>query len=170
MLEGRKNPKRHAEKNTDIKEGVLMSLKERLMADLKYAMKNKDKLRKDVITMVRAAIKQKEVDERVELDDSDIENIIGKQLKEKKSSIEEFKKGNREDLVEHTNQEIEILLDYLPEQLSDEELKGIIQKVIDENEITSMKDIGKLMKNVMPLIKGKADGKQVNAIAKELLN
>ncbi|MFR6449073.1 MAG: GatB/YqeY domain-containing protein, partial [Peptoniphilus grossensis] len=125
-----------------------MSLKERLMADLKDAMKNKDKLRKDVITMVRAAIKQKEVDERVELDDADIENIISKQLKEKKSSIEEFKKGNRQDLVDQTNAEIEILLKYLPEQLSDEELKEIIKKVIDENEITSMKDIGKLMKNV----------------------
>lgn len=147
-----------------------MSLKERLMADLKDAMKNKDKLRKDVITMVRAAIKQKEVDERVELDDADIENIISKQLKEKKSSIEEFKKGNRQDLVDQTNAEIEILLKYLPEQLSDEELKEIIKNVIDENEITSMKDIGKLMKNVMPLIKGKADGKQVNIIAKELLN
>lgn len=147
-----------------------MSLKERLMADLKEAMKNKDKLRKDVITMVRAAIKQKEVDERVELDDSDILNIISKQLKEKKSSIDEFKKGNREDLVKQTNDEIEILLKYLPEQLSDEELKEIIKKVIDENEITSMKDIGKLMKNVMPLIKGKADGKQVNLIAKEILN
>ena len=147
-----------------------MSLKERLMADLKEAMKSKDKLRKDVITMVRAAIKQKEVDERVELDDSDIENIISKQLKEKKASIEEFKKGNRQDLVDQTNDEIEILLKYLPEQLSDEELKEIIKKVIDENEITSMKDIGKLMKNVMPLIKGKADGKQVNLIAKELLN
>ena len=147
-----------------------MSLKERLMADLKDAMKNKDKLRKDVITMVRAAIKQKEVDERVELDDADIENIISKQLKEKKSSIEEFKKGNRQDLVDQTNAEIEILLKYLPEQLSDEELKEIIKKVIDEKEITSMKDIGKLMKNVMPLIKGKADGKQVNVIAKELLN
>lgn len=147
-----------------------MSLKERLMADLKDAMKNKDKLRKDVITMVRAAIKQKEVDERVELDDADIENIISKQLKEKKSSIEEFKKGNRQDLVDQTYAEIEILLKYLPEQLSDEELKEIIKKVIDENEITSMKDIGKLMKNVMPLIKGKADGKQVNIIAKELLN
>ena len=147
-----------------------MSLKERLMADLKDAMKNKDKLRKDVITMVRAAIKQKEVDERVELDDSDILDIISKQLKEKKSSIDEFKKGNREDLVKQTNDEIEILLKYLPEQLSGEELKEIIKKVIDENEITSMKDIGKLMKNVMPLIKGKADGKQVNLIAKELLN
>ncbi|MDU1022867.1 MAG: GatB/YqeY domain-containing protein [Peptoniphilus harei] len=147
-----------------------MSLKERLMADLKEAMKSKDKLRKDVITMVRAAIKQKEVDERVELDDSDILDIVSKQLKEKKSSIDEFKKGNREDLVKQTNDEIEILLKYLPEQLSDEELKEIIKKVIDENEITSMKDIGKLMKNVMPLIKGKADGKQVNLIAKEILN
>lgn len=147
-----------------------MSLKERLMADLKEAMKSKDKLRKDVITMVRAAIKQKEVDERVELDDSDILDIVSKQLKEKKSSIDEFKKGNREDLVIQTNDEIEILLKYLPEQLSDEELKEIIKKVIDENEITSMKDIGKLMKNVMPLIKGKADGKQVNLIAKEILN
>ena len=147
-----------------------MSLKERLMADLKDAMKNKDKLRKDVITMVRAAIKQKEVDERVELDDSDILDIISKQLKEKKSSIDEFKKGNREDLVKQTNDEIEILLKYLPEQLSDEELKEIIKKVIDENNITSMKDIGLLMKNVMPLVKGKADGKQVNVIAKELLN
>lgn len=147
-----------------------MSLKERLMADLKTAMKEKDKLRKDVITMVRASVKQKEVDERVELEDADIENIISKQLKEKKASIEEFKKGNREDLVEKTNDEIEILLEYLPEQLLDEELKEIIKKVIDENNITSMKDIGLLMKNVMPLVKGKADGKQVNVIAKELLN
>ena len=147
-----------------------MSLKERLMADLKTAMKEKDKLRKDVITMVRASVKQKEVDERVELEDADIENIISKQLKEKKASIEEFKKGNRDDIVEKTNDEIEILLEYLPEQLSDEELKEIIKKVIDENNITSMKDIGLLMKNVMPLVKGKADGKQVNVIAKELLN
>ena len=147
-----------------------MSLKERLMADLKTAMKEKDKLRKDVITMVRASVKQKEVDERVELEDADIENIISKQLKEKKASLEEFKKGKREELVEKTNDEIEILLEYLPEQLSDEELKEIIKKVIDENNITSMKDIGLLMKNVMPLVKGKADGKQVNVIAKELLN
>ncbi|MBU5669947.1 GatB/YqeY domain-containing protein [Peptoniphilus sp. MSJ-1] len=147
-----------------------MSLKERLMADLKTAMKSKDKLQKDVITMVRAAIKQKEVDERVELSDSDIENIISKQLKEKKSSIEEFKKGNRDDLVKQTEDEIEVLLKYLPEQLSDDELREIIKNVIDENNITSMKDIGLLMKNVMPKIKGKADGNSVNKIAKELLN
>jgi len=147
-----------------------MSLKERLMADLKTAMKQKDKLHKDVITMVRAAIKQKEVDERVELSDSDIENIISKQLKEKKSSIDEFKKGNRDDLVKQTEDEISVLLNYLPEQLSEDELRDIIQKVIDENNLTSMKDIGLLMKNVMPKIKGRADGNSVNKIAKEILN
>ncbi|MGI5949515.1 GatB/YqeY domain-containing protein [Peptoniphilus sp.] len=147
-----------------------MSLKERLMADLKTAMKNKDKLHKDVITMVRAAIKQKEVDERIELGDPEIIDIIAKQVKEKRSSIEEFKKGNRQDLVDQTEQEIEILLNYLPKQLSEDELRDIIQETIDENGITSMKDIGKLMKNVMPKVKGKADGNMVNKIAREILN
>ncbi|MET3617284.1 uncharacterized protein YqeY [Peptoniphilus olsenii] len=147
-----------------------MSLKERLMADLKTSMKNKDKLQKDVITMIRAAIKQKEVDERVELGDKDVENIIAKQLKEKKSSIAEFEKGNREDLVLQTKKEIEILLNYLPEQLSEDELRDIIKKTIDENDITSMKDIGNLMKNVMPKVKGRADGNMVNKIAKDLLD
>lgn len=147
-----------------------MSLKERLMADLKTSMKNKDKLQKDVITMIRAAIKQKEVDERVELGDKDVENIIAKQLKEKKSSIAEFEKGNREDLVLQTKKEIEILLNYLPKQLSEDELRDIIKKTIDENDITSMKDIGNLMKNVMPKVKGRADGNMVNKIAKDLLD
>lgn len=147
-----------------------MSLKERLMADLKDAMKSKDKLRKDVITMVRASIKQKEVDERIEIDDSDITDIIAKQVKEKRASIDDFKKGNREDLVDQTEKEIEILLDYLPKQLSEDELHSIIQETIDENGITSMKDIGKLMKNVMPKVKGRADGNMVNKIAREILN
>lgn len=147
-----------------------MSLKERLMADLKDAMKSKDKLRKDVITMVRASIKQKEVDERIEIDDSDITDIIAKQVKEKRASIDNFKKGNREDLVSQTEKEIEILLDYLPKQLSEDELHSIIQETIDENGITSMKDIGKLMKNVMPKVKGRADGNMVNKIVREILN
>lgn len=147
-----------------------MSLKERLMADLKDAMKSKDKLRKDVITMVRASIKQKEVDERIEIDDSDITDIIAKQVKEKRASIDDFKKGNREDLVSQTEKEIEILLDYLPKQLSEDELHSIIQETIDENGITSMKDIGKLMKNVMPKVKGRADGNMVNKIVREILN
>lgn len=146
-----------------------MNLKERLMEDLKTSMKNKEKLRKDTITLVRAAIKQKEVDERIELDDNDILDILSKQLKEKKNAIEEFKKGNRQDLVEQANAEIEILLEYLPKQLSEEELSAIIQKVIEDYNIDSPKKMGELMKYAMPLVKGKADGKLVSKIAQNLL-
>lgn len=147
-----------------------MSLKDKLMSDLKESMKSKDKLRKNVITMVRASIKQKEVDERTELTDKDILGIISKQYKEKKSSIEEFKKGNREDLVKQAEDEMKILLHYLPEQLSEKELTKIIKEVIDSENISSMKDMGQLMKSVMPKVQGKADGQTVNKIAKELLN
>lgn len=147
-----------------------MSIKDKLMADLKDAMKSHNKLRKDVITLIRSAIKQREVDERIELTDEDILAIISKQLKEKKSSIEDFKKGNREDLVKQTEDEMKILLEYLPKQLSQEDLKEIVKDAIDKENISSMKDIGKLMKAVMPQVKGKADGNAVNKIARELLN
>lgn len=147
-----------------------MSIKDKLMADLKDAMKSHNKLRKDVITLIRSAIKQREVDERIELTDEDILTIISKQLKEKKSSIEDFKKGNREDLVKQTEDEMEILLEYLPKQLSQEDLKEIVKDAIDKENISSMKDIGKLMKAVMPQVKGRADGNAVNKIARELLN
>lgn len=146
-----------------------MSLKDKLMEDLKSAMRNKDKLRKDTITMVRAAIKQKEVDDRVELNDQDVIDILTKQLKEKKHSIEEFKKGDRQDLIEQTNKEIDVLLDYLPKQLGEDELKQIIQETMNENNINSVKDMGTLMKNIMPKVKGRADGNTVSKIAKELL-
>ena len=146
-----------------------MSLKEKLMEDLKSAMRNKDKLRKDTITMVRAAIKQKEVDDRVELNDQDVIDILTKQLKEKKHTIEEFKKGDRQDLIEQTNKEIDVLLDYLPKQLGEDELRQIIQEVMTENNINSVKDMGTLMKHIMPKVKGKADGNTVSKIAKELL-
>lgn len=146
-----------------------MSLKDKLMEDLKSAMRNKDKLRKDTITMVRAAIKQKEVDDRVELNDQDVIDILTKQLKEKKHSIEEFKKGDRQDLIEQTNKEIDVLLDYLPKQLGEDELRQIIQETMNENNIDSVKDMGTLMKNIMPKVKGRADGNTVSKIAKELL-
>ncbi len=147
-----------------------MSLKDKLMNDLKDSMRSKDKLRKDAITMIRAAIKQVEVDKRIELGDEDVLEIISKQLKEKKASIEEFKKGNRDDLVTQTEDEIKVLLDYLPEQLSEEELRQIVENAISTLNISSPKEMGKLMKEVMPQIKGRADGKAVNKIAGELLN
>jgi uncharacterized protein len=146
-----------------------MSLKDKLMDDLKTSMKSKDKVRKDVVTMVRSAVKQKEVDERVELDDQDIIEIISKQVKQKRDAIEDFKKGERDDLVQLTENEVEILLEYLPEQLSEEELTELVKTAIAEVGATSMKDMGKIMGSLMPKIKGKADGSSVNKIAKDYL-
>lgn len=146
-----------------------MSLKKELMEDLKTSMKNKDILRKNTITMIRAEIKQVEVDERVELEDEDILKIMARQLKEKRNAIIEFKKGNRDDLVEQTEKEIDILLEYLPEQLTEEELTEIVEKVIEEGGYTGMQDMGKIMGAVMPKVEGRADGRQVNAIVRKIL-
>lgn len=145
-----------------------MSLKETLMEDMKNSMKNKDTIRKNTITMVRAAINQREVDERIDLSNDDILDIIAKQVKEKRVAIEEFQRGNRQDLVDLTNSEIDILLEYLPEQLSDDELEKIVLEVINELNATSMKEIGLIMKAVMPKVKGRTDGNKVNNIVREI--
>lgn len=146
-----------------------MPLKETLAEDLKESMKSKEKVKKNVITMVRAAIKQREVDERIELDDAEIIDIIAKQVKQKRDSIEEFQKGNRLDLVDLTNEEIKILLNYLPPQLSEDELEQIVKDAIEETNAQTKKDLGKLMAVIMPKVKGKADGKQVNQIVARYL-
>ena len=147
-----------------------MSLKETLMQDLKTAMKTKDKRAKDTITMVRAAIKQKEVDDRVELDDEGVLKVLAKEIKERRGSIEEFEKAGRDDLVESTKAEIDVLMKYMPEQLSEEELEKLIRQVMEENNITEKKQMGLLMKNIMPKVQGRADGKAVNAIVNRILN
>lgn len=146
-----------------------MPLKDILTEDLKESMKSKNKVKKDVVTMVRAAIKQREVDERIELSDADIIDIIAKQVKQKRDSIEEFQKGNRQDLIDLTNDEIKILLNYLPPQLSEEELEAIVKETIEETQAQTKKDLGKLMAVLMPKVKGKADGKQVNQIVAKYL-
>jgi len=147
-----------------------MSLKDKLMEDLKFAMKNKEQLRKSVITMVRAAIKQFEVDNRIEIDDDKIIEIISKQVKQKRDAIVEFEKGNRQDLVEEARAEIDILMDYLPKQLTDQEIKEIVLETISEVKAEGPKDIGKVMGAIMPKIKGKADGKIVSKLVKESLS
>ena len=147
-----------------------MSLKEVLMEDLKDAMRSKNVIKKNTITMVRAAIQQKEVDERIDVSDDAIVDIIAKQLKEKKMAIGEFKKGDRQDLVDLTEEEIEFLLKYLPEQLSEDEVEAIVIETIKEINAESMKDIGLIMKAVMPKVKGRTDGNMVNKIIKKVLN
>lgn len=147
-----------------------MTLKKQLMEDLKSSMKNKDTIRKNTIILIRAAIKQKEVDEKTELSDEDIIAIISKQLKERRSSLEDFENANREDLVQHTHKEIDILLGYLPKQLTDEEITKIVSDAIEDTDAKSMKDIGPLMKVIMPKVQGRAHGKIINDKIKELLN
>lgn len=146
-----------------------MSIKKELMNDLKSAMKNKNKLKKSVITMLRAEIKQIEVDERTEVDDEKILDIIASQIKTKRKALEDFKTAEREDLIEETKQEIAILKEYLPEQLSDEALTAIIEEAIDAVDAQSMKDMGAVMGKVVPEVKGKAESSKVAAIVKQKL-
>ena len=146
-----------------------MTLKDRLTDDLKETMKNKEQVRKSVVTLIRAGIKQCEVDTRQELTDEDIISLISKQLKQRKDALVDFEKANRTDLIEQTNQEIAILENYLPEQLDDVELKEIITKVVEEVGATSMKDMGKVMAKTISLVQGRADGKRINAMVKQIL-
>ena len=147
-----------------------MSLKEVLLEVMKDARRNKNVIKKNTITMVRAAIQRKEVDERIDLSDDAILEVIEKQLKEKKMAIDEFKKGDRQDLVDLTLEEIEFLLKYLPEQLSEDEIEKIVIETIEEVNAQSMKDIGLIMKAVMPKVKGRTDGNTVNKIIKKRFN
>ena len=147
-----------------------MTLKEKLMEDLKSAMRSKEKRRKDTITMLRAAVKQREVDERKEMADDEILALIGKQVKQKRESIKDFQKAERVDLVEQAQEEIDILLAYLPEQLTEEEIDELVREAIEQTGATSMRDMGRIMGIVMPKVKGRADGSLISQSAKKLLN
>lgn len=152
------------------RKAIIMALKEKLMADLKEAMKEKDVIRKNTVQMVRSAILQYEKDNLKELDDDGITDVIAKELKRRRDVLPEYEKSGREDLIAGINREIEVLLAYLPEQLSAEELEKIVTDAIAKVGAASMKDMGKIMAAVMPEVKGRADGKAINAIVKEKLS
>ncbi len=147
-----------------------MDIREQLMQDLKAAMKDKDTIKKNTVTMVRSAILQFEKDNLTELDEDGIMEIIAKELKKRRDVLPEYEKSGRDDLIADINREIEILLAYLPEQLTREELEVIVADAIAQTGATSMKDMGKIMGAVMPKVKGRADGKMINAIVKEKLS
>ncbi len=145
-------------------------LKEKLMQDFKDAMREKDEIKKNTITMIRAAILQVEKDGQKELDDNAITEIIAKELKKRKDSLVEIEKSGREDMISQVQTEMSIIKDYLPEELSIEELTKIIEDTIKEVEATSMKDMGKVMQAVKAKTTGRADGKTINEIVKKLLS
>ena len=149
-----------------------MSLKEKLTEDMKQAMRDKEtgKLRLSVIRMVRANIKNVEIDRKQELSDDEVLDVLAKEVKTRRDSMEEFKKGNRPDLVESLEQEIVILMNYLPEQLNETEVRALVESAVAETHAVSPKEMGKVMAVLMPKVKGRADGKLVNTIVREMLN
>lgn len=146
-----------------------MSLKEQLFSDLKSAMKEKDTIRKDTVQLIRSGILQIEKDKKIELDDEGVLDVIAKQLKIRRDSLPDYEKSGRTDLMEKINKEIEILLNYLPEQLSESDIQTIIEETISEIGATTMKDMGKVMAALTPKVKGRADNKVVSSYVKEKL-
>ncbi len=145
-------------------------LKEKLMEDLKNCMKEKNTLRKNVIQMIRAAILQVEKDKQIELDDNQILEIIAKESKKRKDSLSDYEKSGREDLISQIKEEIAIIAEYLPKELTRDEIEEIVKQVIEETGATSIKDMGKVMKATKEKIGLAADGRTINEVVKELLN
>lgn len=146
-----------------------MSLTEKLTQDMKTALKNKEKERLSTIRMVRSAIKKVEIEKKASLSDDEIIEVIAREAKQRKDAIEEYEKAGREDLVNKEKTELEILESYLPKQLTDDELREIIQDAIQQLGVSSKTEMGKVMGTVLPQVKGRADGKRVNRLVQELL-
>lgn len=144
-------------------------LKEKLLEDLKECMKTKNVIRKNTVQMIRAAILQVEKDKQITLDDSQIIEIIAKESKKRKDSLSDYEKSERIDLIEQVKEEMAVLVEYLPKQLSIEEIESIVKNVIAEENATSMKDMGKVMKSAKEKIGAASDGKTINEIVKKLL-
>lgn len=147
-----------------------MSLKDRLANDYKESMKARDEIRKNTVSFARAAIKQYEVDHRVELDDTGVTDILTKQIKMRKDALSDFEKAGRTDLFEAYNKEITVLLEYMPLQLTEDEILSIVKETAKELGIEGGKQgMGKLIGAVMPKVKGRADGNTVKKIVESVL-
>ncbi len=147
-----------------------MSLEEKLLEEMKQAMKTNDKIRLSTIRMIRSSSKNKEIELRRKLEDEDIIKVIQGMVRKGEESIEQFQAGGRNDLVEKEKMEIEILKSFLPQPIPQEEIIKIIDETIQETQASSLKDLGKVMKAVMPRLGGKADGKVINQLVKERLS
>lgn len=148
-----------------------MTLKDRLVEDMKNAMKAKEegKVRLSVIRMVRAAIKNAEIDKKMEFNDAQVIDVLAREVKMRRDSLEVYKSANRPDMVKALEEEVEILMGYLPQQLSEGEIRQLIQEAIVAVGAKSPKDLGKVMGKIAPKTKGRADGKLVNSMVREIL-
>lgn len=147
-----------------------MNLAERLNEDMKQAMKDKDKFRLSTIRMIRASIKNYEIELRRPLGDEELLHVVSRELKQRKDSLQDYERAGRDDLVSQMKAEIEIISRYLPEQLTEEEIKAIVIQTIQETGASSKADMGKLMGALMPKVKGRADGKLVNRMVQQVLS
>ena len=145
-------------------------MRQTILNDLVAAMKNKDKETLSVLRMVKGAMQLEEINKKHELTDEEVISVISKQIKTRKESILEFEKANRSELIEQTKKEIDILSKYMPEQMSEEEINKVIEEVFSKVMPQSVKDMGKIMKEITPLVKGKADMSLVNKLIKDRLN
>ena len=146
-----------------------MGLKEQLNEDMKQAMRAKDKNRLSAIRMVRGAVRDKEINSKVELDDDGVLEVIASQIKKRKDALEQLRQSNRDDLVEAEMEQIEILQKFLPAQLSEDEIEAVVTDVIEELGATSMRDMGKVMGKLVPQLRGKVDNSVVSQIVRQKL-
>jgi len=145
-------------------------MRDKILKDIMQAMKDKDKDKLSVLRMVKGSIQLEEIAKKKELSDDDVLGVLAKQIKTRKESIIEFEKAGRNDLIEQTSKEIEILNQYMPEQMSEEEIIKVIEEAVEEVKPQSASDMGKIMKLVSPKFKGKADMSLVSSIIKEKLS
>ncbi len=144
-------------------------LKEKLLEDFKNAMKEKNELKKNTIMMIRAAILQIEKDTQKEVLDNQIIEIMAKEVKKRKESLSDYEKSGRSDLIEQINEEIAIIKAYLPEELSEEEIRKIVEEAVKETGAQTIKDMGKVMQLAKQKAAGRADNKVINDIVKSIL-
>ena len=146
-----------------------MSLQDRLVEDIKDAMRQKDELRRTTLRMIRSAIQYEEIAKREPLDDIGVVDILSRMVRQHQESITEFQRGNRPDMVEREEAELEIVRNYLPEQISGDEIAELARKIIADVGAAGPGDMGKVMGQLMPQIRGKADGGEVSRVVTELL-
>ena len=146
-----------------------MTMKTRLNDDMKQAMRDRDVLRRDVIRYLRSEVKNQEIRDQKELDDAGVIQVLSRQAQQRRDSIEAYRDADRQDLVDKEESELSVIMAYLPQQMTQEEITALVQQVVSEVGASGPEDMGKVMGAIMPQVRGKAEGREVNAIVQQTL-